>query len=183
MLKTCVICANVFEATTRLNTCSDPCKREKGRIKAREWSARNPESVSKSNKATQQRRHANGKFQEYQLARRSSKAGYLDRFLERSRAEHTSTDLTREYLSSLFGTSCAVTGVPFSFDRKLGTGFQNPYAPSIDRIDSALPYQVGNIQIVLTAVNFAKNQMSMHDFTRVWRSITSSWAALTEGAY
>ena len=152
---------------------------ERNRQKANQWNADNPDKVREMNRATQMRRLENGKFREYQLARRSSQAGYLDRFLERARLVNPGTDLTRSYLKNIFADQCAVTGVPFNYDRKNGTGFQNPFAPSIDRIDSSLPYQQGNIQIVLTAVNFAKNEMSMKDFVSVWGQITASWAALT----
>lgn len=184
MEKVCAVCgADFVTQFSRLSVCSDSCKKEKNRQRAREWGARNPDKVSQSNKKTQQERLNNGKFRVYQEARRSSKAGYLDRFLERARKENPATDLTREYLDAIFSDKCSVTDVPFSFDRKKGTGFQNPYAPSIDRINSALPYQVGNVQIVLTAVNFAKNEMSMNDFVGVWRNITKSWAALTQGRY
>lgn len=184
MIRACVVCSRNFASpASRASVCSDGCRKEKDRQKSRAWGAANPESVRASNKRTQVNRHANGKFQAYQLKRRSSKAGYLDRFLERARMCNPTTDLTREDLLNLFGDCCAVTGVPFSFDRKLGTGFQNPYAPSIDRIDSSIPYQVGNIQIVLTAINFAKNEMTMQHFTQVWKDITRSWAALTAGQY
>lgn len=184
MKKCCDICSKEFETPySRKLRCSDACIREGRRRKSFSWSVANPEKVRASNALTQKRRMENGKFRAYQLARRSSKAGYLDRFLERARSTNPNTDLTRDYLDRLFGEACSVTGVPFKFDRSLGTGFQNPFAPSIDRIDSALPYQKGNIQIVLTAVNSAKNEMSMQEFTAVWVQISKSWAALTKGAY
>jgi hypothetical protein len=136
------------------------------------------------NKRHSAKRKANGKLKAYQVARRSSKSGYIDRFLERIRHQNPNTDITRDYLLSLFADACAVTGVAFVYDRSGGTtSFQNPYSPSIDRIDSKLPYQVGNVQVVLSAVNFAKNAMSMEDFIKVWRDITKSWNALTQGNY
>ena len=184
MLKQCAVCSASFEANHHRKTiCSPDCVDERNRIKAREGGLANKEKVRKSNQLTQRKRIENGKFRQYQLTRRSSKAGYLDRFLERARMVNPSTDLTREYLDGIFGDKCSVTGVPFCFDRAKGTGFKNPFAPSIDRINSALPYQTGNIQVVLTAVNFAKNEMSMEDFTLVWQHISKSWAALTKGAY
>lgn len=103
--------------------------------------------------------------------------------MERIKANNPSSDITREYLYSVFDDQCAVTSVAFRFIRDGKNSFENPYAPSIDRIDSKLPYQVGNIQIVLSAINFAKNAMTMEDFTNVWRDITKSWAALTQGEY
>ena len=181
MIKSCDICNTEFQTTySRKVRCSEACVMAGRRLVSNAWSAANPDKVQQSNKLTQRRRIENGKFRQYQTTRRSSKAGYLDRFLERSRMVNPATDLTRAYLDSIFADKCSVTGVQFRFDRVNGTGFQNPFAPSIDRIDSALPYQIGNIQIVLTAVNFAKNEMSMSDFTAVWKQITHSWAALIQ---
>lgn len=49
---------------------------------------------------------------------------------------------------------CAITKflMPFSI--------KNPYSASIDRIDSANGYIIGNIQIVCTFINLAKNNLS-----------------------
>lgn len=160
--------------------CSSDCVDERNRIKAREWGLVNKDKVRVSNKKTQRKRIENGKMHSYQVARRNTKEGYIDRFMERIKANNPATDVTREYLSGLFGNSCIVTGVPFKFEREGKTSFENPYSPSIDRIDSKLPYQVGNIQVVLSAINFAKNAMSMKDFIKVWSDITRSWQALTQ---
>ena len=35
---------------------------------------------------------------------------------------------------------------------------------SLDRIDSSLPYEVGNIQFVSRTLNYAKNSMSHDEF-------------------
>lgn len=184
MKKICSICQKEFITKhSRKTACSQECVKERNRQKSNQWYADNPDKVREMNRATQKRRVENGKVQAYQLARRSSKAGYADRFLERARKINPETDLTRNYLKSIFADTCAVTGVPFNYDRRNGTSFQNPFAPSIDRIDSSLSYQQGNIQIVLTAVNFAKSEFSMSDFVSVWRQITASWPALTQGNY
>jgi hypothetical protein len=52
------------------------------------------------------------------------------------------------------GWRCSVTRTPFSLDR---VGNQRPYAPSIDRIDSAVGYVPENCRIVCVAANMAMN--------------------------
>jgi hypothetical protein len=52
---------------------------------------------------------------------------------------------------------CFISGLEFSFLR-VGSGqAQRPFAPSLDRIDSAKPYTRGNVRIVLQVANFAMN--------------------------
>lgn len=53
---------------------------------------------------------------------------------------------------------CAVSGIPFSYDRGLPTkDRRNPRAPSVDRIDNARGYEKRNCRIVILAVNIALN--------------------------
>lgn len=49
---------------------------------------------------------------------------------------------------------CALTGIPFSMEG--GSG--NPFAPSMDRIDSTKGYILGNVRLVCWIVNAALNQ-------------------------
>jgi hypothetical protein len=52
---------------------------------------------------------------------------------------------------------CSVSGLEFSF-MKIGNGqAQRPFAPSLDRIDSAKPYTRENVRIVVQVANFAMN--------------------------
>jgi len=52
------------------------------------------------------------------------------------------------------GWRCAVSGQPFTLEPLNG---KRPYAPSIDRINSAIGYVPGNTRIVCVAVNYAMN--------------------------
>lgn len=64
-------------------------------------------------------------------------------------------DITVEYLRELWDSQdgkCSVTGV------KLVHGGSNKnYMASLDRMDSSLPYQIGNVRWVSVTVNYAKN--------------------------
>lgn len=50
------------------------------------------------------------------------------------------------------GGFCEVSGIPFSH-----AGERHPFSPSVDRIDSKIGYQEGNIRIVCLIANFAMN--------------------------
>lgn len=54
------------------------------------------------------------------------------------------------------GGRCAVTGAPFSLDFISRDG-RRPFAPSIDRINSAIGYVPGNVRLVCLAANLAMN--------------------------
>jgi len=51
---------------------------------------------------------------------------------------------------------CAVTFVPFSYEKTPGQK-KRPYYPSIDRIDPAGDYRIGNVRLVIAAANLAMN--------------------------
>lgn len=178
MIKTCQQCNALFE-TNRKNklTCSNACHKERINVYIKEWGKNNPNKLKNIQAKTRSVRKNNGKRQEYQKARRKTKAGYLDRFMERIKVATPDTD--RDYLESIFKEECSLTNVPFKFNNTLSS-FQNPYAPSIDRIDSQKGYYKSNIQIVLVAINLAKSESTMEEFTNVWKDISQNWKALME---
>jgi hypothetical protein len=51
---------------------------------------------------------------------------------------------------------CSVTGIVFSLRRD--KYFRAPFAPSLDRIDSGRPYELGNVRLVCVAANLAMNE-------------------------
>lgn len=54
---------------------------------------------------------------------------------------------------------CEVTGLPFDFNSH-PVYKKNPYAPSIDRIDSCKGYTKDNVRIVLWQVNLLRGEMT-----------------------
>jgi hypothetical protein len=54
---------------------------------------------------------------------------------------------------------CEVTGIPFDFN-KCDKYDKNPYAPSIDRIDSSIGYTKNNTRIVIWQYNLMKGEIS-----------------------
>ena len=104
---------------------------------------------------------------EYQRKRRKTKAGYIDRFLERAKQRTPDSDLTRDNLDVIFGEKCLITGVLFQYE-KTYTAYHNALAPSIDRIDSQRGYYLDNVQIILSCLNRFKNDMPNEEFLELW---------------
>lgn len=74
-----------------------------------------------------------------------------------------------EELFVVQGGKCALSGIPLRF--RTGWRYKRFANASLDRIDNNLPYQRGNIQLVTSDVNFAKQQLSVADFINLCRSV------------
>lgn len=85
--------------------------------------------------------------------------------------------LTPDDLTSLVERSqgaCEVSGIPFSLDRAaLNKAKVNPWAPSLDRIDCAAGYAVGNVRLVCTAVNLALRDWGLPVLERIAISLVA----------
>lgn len=67
--------------------------------------------------------------------------------------------LTIEEVQTLMAPGfCPYTGVRFDFTGPLAGLRKNPWSPSIDRVEPSLGYVAGNVEIVSTWYNLAKNQ-------------------------
>lgn len=94
-------------------------------------------------------------------ARRDKRMSFaMDRIIDgcRMRAEEKGRpfDLTVEWLTGLAKKQrhrCAVSGLPLDLKGAWLNKGRNPYAPSIDRIDSSGGYTKNNVRIVALAVN------------------------------
>lgn len=79
-------------------------------------------------------------------------------------ARKLSFDLSIEDVERLVAASkgrCGVTGIALSIDRgqlPVGRKIRRPWAPSLDRIDSASGYSATNCRIVCCAANYAMSQ-------------------------
>lgn len=120
--------------------------------------------------ANRRSRAANKSWVDQQQELRQTLSGCLRSVFQsaKSRAKNKSLSftMTKENLIALYENqkgTCAVTGLRMSFE----TGVRmhhNPFKVSLDRIDSGLGYDVGNIQLVCGAVNRAKTDHSMEEF-------------------
>jgi hypothetical protein len=73
-----------------------------------------------------------------------------------------------ELLWAIQGGKCALTG--WDMTMELGQGMVQTNC-SIDRIDSNIGYEVGNVQLVCCAANVAKSNMTQSDFFAMCRSV------------
>ena len=83
-------------------------------------------------------------------------------------------DLTvDDILPAVEGGVCELTGLPFRFESH-PTKNSNPYAPSIDRIDSEKGYYKDNIRIVLWAVNSAVGESSDEEILPIIKAMVKA---------
>ena len=76
----------------------------------------------------------------------------------RARQKGHDFDLTEEYVATLMTDTCPYTKMPFDFSPKSQDLWRNPWAPSLDRIDSSKGYVQGNVEVVSTWWNSAKSE-------------------------
>jgi len=80
--------------------------------------------------------------------------------------------ITPEWIEAkiIFG-KCELTGLPFNLQPTL-KNHVNPYAPSLDRIDSNnRDYSVKNTRVVLAAVNAALNEWGLEVMKPIFKSL------------
>lgn len=92
---------------------------------------------------------------------------YLKHLLQKPERKHL--DL-RDILALLEqqGGKCALSGVRLTFEKKVGSPKVHTNC-SVDRIDSSVGYEIGNIQLVAAIVNIMKSTLSNEEL-REWCS-------------
>lgn len=65
----------------------------------------------------------------------------------RARKKADDEFLSREEFASIYTPVCALTGIPFEFEREAAAA-RRPFAASIDRKDSSVGYSVDNCRLV-----------------------------------
>ena len=92
--------------------------------------------------------------------------------VRRARSRGLDHDLTLEDMERLVGPMvCSTTGLPLSHD--WGGDGANPWAPSIDRIDSSKGYVLSNVQMVCWAYNRAKSAWPPEIVSTLARALAS----------
>lgn len=90
----------------------------------------------------------------------------VERILKSKELRMTAVELEKQIASllDLQDNRCALTGIPFQF---LGPESDKNLLPSLDRIDSAGHYEVGNLQVVCQFINFWKGASDNAEFQRL----------------
>ena len=97
---------------------------------------------------------------------KDSNGQIVQRVLKNKELRMTPAELEKLIASllDLQGDRCALTGIPFQF---LGPEADKNLLPSLDRIDSAGHYEVGNLQVVCQFINFWKGDSDDGEFRRL----------------
>jgi hypothetical protein len=74
---------------------------------------------------------------------------------------------------------CAVSGIPFAKRMVLG-GKRDPWAPSIDRIESSQGYSFDNVRVVCLAANYAMNEWGTDVLLRLARGVIRSSTTVSQ---
>lgn len=136
-------------------------KLAKAREKNRLWREANRDKAREASKRWHERNRAENRERVAETTARY-RQGQASRYWlkvlgNRAEKQGRAFDLTEEFLSSLLAPMvCAATGLALRYDWN-GEGRTNPWAPSVDRIDSAGGYTMDNVRVVCWAYNMAKN--------------------------
>lgn len=104
--------------------------------------------------------------------------GVMQRVIPSARTRGLLVAIDKDDLLGLFLRQegrCALTGIEMDWHAKgtTGRGQRTRTAPSVDRIDSHGNYTLDNIQIVLSAVNSMKNDMSTDQFVALCEQVAA----------
>ena len=86
--------------------------------------------------------------------------------------------VTASYLAGLYDGQngrCALTGVPMSLERGGDWyGGKNPFVCSMDRIDNALGYTVGNIHLATARSNNLRGDTPLKEFVKFCKLVANN---------
>lgn len=134
-----------------------------GKIKEREKKYREANKEKRSirnkewNKKNKEKRHEYNKKRYHEVDKIKIEKDYKSWLLSKIKKIKNRSELTIEHLIEIYKQqdgNCAISGLPMT------TRFNDHRAISIDRIDSSKGYEVGNVQLVCTALNLAKKHHS-----------------------
>lgn len=101
-----------------------------------------------------------GRSADYYKTKRGRVKSMMKTAKRRSNKFCEKPDITEEFLLELLEPGvCSVTGIPFSYE-PIEKYKCNPYAPSIDRIDSNIGYIKQNVRMVIWQYNLMKGEIS-----------------------
>lgn len=84
--------------------------------------------------------------------------------IARAKKKNIEYDLDDDFILNMFISQenrCNLTGIVFSLDPPKNGQHNNPYSPSIDRIDPKKGYTKDNVRLILSCVNFALSEFGL----------------------
>lgn len=94
-------------------------------------------------------------------------------YVRRAKRRHNSVNITVQEVKKQWDKQkgiCPYTGIELELFSK-----DNLKKASLDRIDSKLGYIIGNIEFVLTSINFMKNDMGVDETIELCKIISNKW--------
>lgn len=85
-------------------------------------------------------------------------------------------DLTKDWIEQkLINGVCEVSNLPFDFSSlntgRKGAGSQNPFGPSLDRINAGCGYTKDNVKVVVWCYNMCKQNHTHEDVMKLARAL------------
>jgi len=146
-VKVCSRCSQPAELVVHRTICH-PCNLERKRAVAAKAQSTEAGAVSNRTKTAAYRQTPQGR------------AGLLIFFAaKRAKAAGRECTVTREEIAKrIVAGCCEVTGLLFDMKPGPDKHHANPWAPSLDRRDSSKGYTEDNVQVVVSAYNYAKSE-------------------------
>jgi len=82
--------------------------------------------------------------------------------------------LTKEWVKSR-GNNCELSGLPFRPEYD-GVHDRNPFAPSVDRIDSSKGYTPENSRLIFSCLNMGLGQWGLDEVAPIWAAVLEKLA-------
>lgn len=166
---------------------------EQARVNGRRRYAENPEKYKTLNKEKYQNnpgiyqvasarwREANAadlvekrKIQYLKRKREEREVSALIGARNRAKQKGMEFDLTKEWVKAR-STNCELSGLPFRPEYD-GVHSRNPFAPSVDRIDSSRGYTQDNCRVILYCLNMGLGQWGLEEIAPMWAAVLEKLA-------
>lgn len=179
-VKTCTICLETKEwsewycraSGTPAGKLCKVCVKAKNRKRSMEPEIREKRLVSQKIYSNENREKLNGYLSDY-YATKSGRAKSLIKSAKK-RGETMGIDIDEDFVLGLMESDvCSVTGIKFDYQKPVGTK-KNPYAPSLDRIDSTKGYYRDNVRLVIWQYNLMKGEITDEQLFNICKEIVNA---------